>query len=322
MTLLLIQFLAGVLLLSKAADWFARAIAMVAELARLPRVLLGAVLIGFITNLPEFLISSLAAWRGHTGIALGNPIGSNIANTGLILGLILIRSGRSAFDPTWLRSDGIPMIFSCLALYVLVLWLDVTRGVAALLLLLCAAYVAWAFVCARRQDIPNPLSEVPGDSAERSDRWMVVAVLLVISIPLVFVTSRWVVTGAVGLAEYFGIGETVIALSLVAVGTSLPELATALAASKRGHQDTSIGIILGSNIFNALGVIGLSGMIATLPVTLANRLFDLPVMLLVITIAFLPMLVGKAPGKAIGYTLVATYGFYTYSLFTLYGIFS
>lgn len=329
----LVQLAGGLLVLTKAADWLARAVAGAAELTGFSRALLGAVVVGLMTNLPEFAVSSAAALGRHPEIAFGNAVGSNVVNTGLVLGVLLIRSGRAGIDASGLRVHGLPMIASAALLYALAMWQDVTRPVAALLLLACGAYVAWSLGFTGR---PAPAGERTGERpgshggepggepVEHAHRggWPAVAALAAVSLPLVFLGSRWVLGGAVDLARRLEISEAVVALALIALGTSLPELATALAAAGRGHQDTSVGIIAGSNVYNALGVLGLAGLISPLPVTLANRLFDLPVMLVALALPLLPLVRGKEPGRRTGYALVALYGVYTYSLFTLYGIFS
>jgi len=326
MTWVLIQFIIGVLLLAKAADWFSRAAALVAELTGLPRLVLGATLIGLVTNLPEFAISTAAAWKGHGEIALGNPVGSNIANTGLILGICLVRS-RGVVQIAWLRDHGIPMLLACTLLFGLAAWGDITTPVAVLLLLLCGGYVAWSVASARREPVlaqqaETFIAETLADTGSLKRRWAVAGVLLAISVPLVIASSRWVLASSIDLAHLLDISESVIALTMVAVGTSLPELATALAALRHGHYDTSVGIVLGSNIYNALGVIGASGLIARLPVTLGNRLYDLPMMLLFMTVSLLPCLFGRSPGRATGVVLLSLYGIYAYSLFTMYGVFA
>lgn len=326
MTWLIIQFLIGILLLVKAADWFSRAAALVAELTGLPRMVMGATLVGLVTNLPEFAISMAAAWRQHSEIALGNPVGSNICNTGLILGLCLLRT-HGTIEMAWLRDHGIPMILGCTVLYAFAAWGDITTPVALVLLALCAGYIVWSVASTRREPMlarqaESFVEDTLAETAGVRHRWAVVGLLLAISIPLVIVSSRWVLATSVELARLLELSESVIALTLMAFGTSLPELATALAALRRGHQDTSIGIVLGSNIYNALGVIGISGLIADLPVTIGNRLYDLPVMLLVLALPLVPCLFRRSPGRVTGAVLLGIYGVYAYSLFTFYGVFA
>ena len=325
MAWIVLKLVLGVLLLNKAADWFARGAALIADLTQLPRLVMGAILVGFVTEIPEFAVSTAAAWTNHTAIALGNAIGSVTFNTGLILGLCLART-RIAVEQVWLRDHGVPMLLSCLVLCVAALWNEIRWPIALVLFLLCCFYVVWSVVCTKEQRaLAQPVEEIipvpPNQEKDLRHRWAVTALILVISIPLVFVSSGWVLSSAVDLARLLGISEIIIALTVVAAGTSLGELATALAASRRGHLDTSVGIVLGSNVFNTLGVVGLAGMIKPLPITAANRLYDLPVMMLVQIIPFLPCLIGRSPGRLTGYALLAVFGLYTYSLFTLYGVF-
>lgn len=318
----LLKLALALLLLGKAAEWFARAAAHVAALTGLSRLLLGAVLIGCITNLPELLIAVKAAWIGHTPIALGNAVGSNIVDTGLILGLCLILAGRRG-DPAWLRRQGIPMLLAGLVLYALSLFTPITRPVALALLGLLLIYLIGSVRADRRQPMPNEAEGPAGPAGELAGRqsWAVAGVLFALSLPLLFLSSGWALNQAIALAGLLGVNEIVIALTVVAAGTSLPELATALAATRRGHLDTAVGIVFGSNVYNALGVIGIGGLVAPLTVSTANRLYDLPVMLLVLLIPLLPLLHGRFPGARTGWVLVGVYVVYTYSLFTLYPIF-
>lgn len=326
----LIYFIFGVLILAKGADWFTRASAQIAELTGLPRLVLGVTLIGLATNLPEFFISTLAAWQGYGAVALGNPVGSNIFNTGLILGICLVRAG-AAVQPAWLRDHGIPMVLACVLLFALALWGDLTRTSGIILLVVCALYVAWSVASARsdpdmarqaEQLVDEAVGRVEDHEAvSRRQRWAIVIVLATISGVIVYASSRLVLASAVAIAEELAIPRYVIALTLVAAGTSLPELATALSAAGKGHHDTSLGIVLGSNIYNVLGVVGLAAMVGDLPVKAANQLFDLPFMLLVIALPLLPCLYRQTPGRWTGYALIGLYVSYTYALFNLYGVF-
>jgi cation:H+ antiporter len=325
----LLQLVLALLLLGKAAEWFARGAGQVAALTGLSRLLLGAVLIGCVTNLPELLIAVKAAWLGHTPIAVGNAVGSNIFNMGLVLGCCLLRTGSTG-QTVWLRDQGLPMLFAGLVLYGLVLFGDVTRPVAMALLALLAFHLVGSIAAARARrcgphggtgDVGSAPGEEEGGRLDLRWRWSVAGVLFAVSVPLLFLTSGWALESAIALARAMDVSEIVIALTLVAAGTSLPELATALVAARRGHLDTALGIVLGSCLYNALGVIGAGGLVAPLIVSGANRLWDLPVMLLVMSLPLAGLLRGRFPGRKTGWALVSIYGLYTYSLFTLYEIF-
>ena len=321
----LLQLVVGLLLLSKAADWFARGLAHVAELTGLSRLLVGAVLVGFVTNLPEFFVSLGAASRGHGGIALGNPVGSNIFDTACILGICLATT-RVPIQPDWLRDQGIPMGIACLVLFACAALWDITWLVALLLLGTLALYLCWSLLStrtnpARAQEARELAAVALGETSAGPPRWAVAGALFGLSLPLLFLGSRWVLANAVELARYLEISESVVGLTVIAAGTSLPELATALAATRRGHLDTAVGIIFGSNVYNALGVVGLSGLVTTLPVTAANRLFDLPAMMLMIALLLAPLAWGRLPGRGVGYLLIALYGVYAGALFMLRDVF-
>lgn len=324
MTLLVFQFMLALLLLNKSADWFARGTALVAELTGMPRLWMGAILGGFVASIPEKLVCCIAAWDGHSEIALGNGIGSVTFNC-VLMGICLLQT-RTVVEKAWFRDHGIPMLLSCLVLFGFCLREAITWPVGVLFVLLAAFYVVWSVFTARRdpevaRQAEAAISETLGESSSIQHRWYVVVLLLAISIPLLFLSSNWLVHIAVRLAQGLGISESVIALTLVAVGTSLPELATTIAATRRGHLDTTIGLIFGSNVFVGMGAIGLSGLFGRLPVTTANRLFDLPVMLLAMALPFVPLLFGRTPGRVMGCVLLTGYAVYVYALFTLYGIF-
>ncbi|MCX7017068.1 MAG: calcium/sodium antiporter [Candidatus Sumerlaeota bacterium] len=325
MAWLAVQFIIGVLLLNKSADWFVRGASRLAELLGLPRLVIGVVLVGFATELPEFAVSIAASWAGHSEIALGNAIGSNSCNTGLILGLCLVCL-NARFETVWLRDYGIPMLLSCAVMYLLAIFWDVSRFMGFLYLLLCAAYFAWMAALAKREPVLARSAEEWADEVEGSKNihreWYVVGLLFVISLPIIWLSSKWLLASSIQLAQLLGISESVIALTLVSVGTSLPELATSWAASRRGHYDTSVGLIMGSIVYNAFGVIGCSGVIHLQPYTAAHRLYDIPVMILIQIILLAPVLWNRSPGRKTGYALLIVYGLYVYSLFTLYGIFS
>ena len=326
MTILFLKFAFGVWLLIAGSDWFTRAAALVTELTGWPRVLMGAVLIGLTTNLPEMAVSLSAVWTGHGAIALANPTGSNIVNTGLILGLCLVL-GRGRMEEEWLRAHGIPMLFAALLLYLLALWGDIAALSGLILLGACAVYMILTFHHARRDPslaaawpVPGPEREAPS-TVRGEPCWPTAVTLAVIGGAAVLISGQWVLDSSIAIARSWQISEAVIGLTLIAAGTSLPELATALSALRKGHHDTSLGIVLGSNIYNALGVVGLSGLAGVIPVTAANRLYDLPVMMFFLLVPFLGMGRTRQPGKTTGLVLVCAYGVYTYSLFTLYGIF-
>ena len=324
MTFLVLQFILALLLLNKSADWFARGTALVAELTGMPRLLMGAILGGFVAAIPEKLVACIAAWNNHSEIALGNGIGS-VTFICVEMGICLLLT-RTPLEKAWFRDHGIAMLTSCLVLSAFCLRDAITWPVGLLFVLLAAFYVVWSVVTAQRDPLAArqaeaAIEETIGEKSAIQHRWYVAALLLGISIPLLFLSSDWLVHIAVKMASAWGLSESVIALTLVAVGTSLPELATTIAATRRGHLDTAIGMIFGEGIFVGMGAIGLSSLFGRLPITTANRLFDIPVMLLGVILPFVPLLFGKMPGRLMGCILLIGYAVYVYALFTFYGIF-
>jgi cation:H+ antiporter len=320
----LIQLLLALLLLDKAAGLFVRGSALMARLLGVSRLLMGALLIGLATNIPEFFVSGLAAWSGHGGLALANPIGSNIVNMGLIFGLCLL-APTARIKIEWLRDHGVPMALGCLLLFILVQVGDIGRVSALLLTLGCALYVGWTVAVARRSpemrtEARDIAEETVSGLTDLRHQWAVAGTLVLLGMPLVLLSSRWVLHAATRSAALLGVSEATIGFTLVAFGTSLPELFTTLAAIRRGQADTASGIILGSNTFNALGVVGLSGLLGRLPVTSVNRLYDLPMMMLVCCLPLVPVAFGRQPGRATGILLLALYAVYVYALFTMQGV--
>jgi len=262
----------------------------------MPPLLIGMIVVGFGTSAPEMTVSILAAWQGNPGIALGNAYGSNITNIALILGLTaLIRP--IGVQSEVLRKE-LPLLIgiSLLAGWQLIDG-NVSRLDAAVLLAVFAVLLGWSILQSSR----NPDDSLGGEMQEsldlgkttsgRSTVWLVVSLLVLIA------SSRLLVWGAVEIATVLGMSDLIIGLTIVAIGTSLPELASSLVAARRGEHDLAIGNIIGSNLFNTLVVIGLAGLVSPLPVAgdLISR--DLPVML-GLTIALLIFGYGfRGPGR-------------------------
>jgi len=322
---LTLQFSIGVLLLSKAADWFARAVAGIARETHMPRYAVGAVLVGFVTNVSALTVSVTAALSGKPGLSLGNAVGSIIFDTGLTLGLCLWLT-RVPVQTPWLRDHGFPMILAGIAFYFFTVITDLTRFTALLLLILLALYLAWSLAASRREpELAREAEELAAAALQHAPgarhRWAALVLLVSVSLPILVLSGQWVLSSAIEMARSLGVSDAVIGLTLLATGTSIPTLVAALAASRQGHLDTAVGMILGANIYTLLGVIGVSALAKPLPVTAANRLFDFPVMLLLLIIPLFPLMVGRQPGRLTGGLLLLVFAAYEYSLFVLRGVF-
>ena len=275
----------GFVLLIWGADRFVMGAAALARNLGISPLLIGLTIVGFGTSAPEILVSAMAAYEGNPGLAVGNAVGSNIANIGLILGT------SALVAPLVVQSDilrrEIPLLLLVsFGAYLLLLDGDLDRSDGVLMLTgLAGALIAVVHI-GRQRAARDPLEkefeeEIPSDlSTLAASLWFAGGLVLLL------VASRMLVWGAVSVATAFGISDLVIGLTIVAIGTSLPELAAGIASTLKGENDIAVGNVIGSNIYNMLAVLGIPGLLA--PSTVDNMVLtrDLPIML-VLTIALL-----------------------------------
>lgn len=262
-------------------------------------LVIGVTLVGMGTSLPELLTSLRAAMAGSPGLAMGNVVGSNIANILLILGLTALVRPVLVGRETW-RADGLSLLAVTVACAIAIGVLSgLDRVGAAVFLLVFAGWLIWQ-LRSGKVETPDEISDM---SLLRA------SILLGFGFVGVLAGAEGLVRGATGLARGWGVSEAVIGLTIVAVGTSLPELATSAMAAWKGRSDVALGNILGSNIFNLLGILGVTGLVAPMVVGPRFAQVDLPVMVGAIVL-FLALALGGAVGRAAGATLLAAYGAY------------
>lgn len=297
--------LAGFALLSFAADRLVVAAARIAAKFGLSTVLIGAVVVGLGTSLPEMLVSGLAAARpGGIDFALGNIVGSNVANLALVLGVSALISPIARQPRTITREGGLMLLGSVL-LAGLAFNNTLNRAEGAILAVglvgALAIIVHWSRTGAVADlDIEVEYQDTSNINTGRE------AFLAVVSLSLTLLGADLLVRGARAVAETVGISDAVISLTLVAIGTSLPELATAVAAARRNENDLVLGNVLGSNIFNALGVGGVAGIVGN-AATSASFQRPLIVMLAVTVLTGVLALTTKELGRREGAILLITY---------------
>ncbi len=253
--------LAGFVLLVWAADRFVIGAAATARNLGISPLVIGLTIVGFGTSAPEMLISAISAWDGNPGVAIGNALGSNVANMGLVLGATALIKPLQIHSATLQREY--PLMFIAM-IFALLLLLDdyLGRGDGLLLMGGLALVLYWLVRMGRReQDGQDPMAaeyeaELPPEMS--SGRALM---LLAVGLLVLLISSRMVVWGAVDIARTFGVSDLVIGLTIIAIGTSLPELAASIMSALRGEHDIAIGNVIGSNIFNILGVLGISGII-------------------------------------------------------------
>ncbi|MBA6414175.1 calcium/sodium antiporter [Parahaliea sp. F7430] len=289
----LLAVLAGLALLLWSADKFVDSAASVAAYYGMPPLLIGMVILGFGTSAPEMLVSGIAAVQGNPGLALGNAYGSNITNIALVLGLTALIS-PIAVQSNILRKE-LPVLTAITGLAIFQL-LDgeLSRIDAIVLLLVFAALMSWTIFQGMRSPSDSFSQELEQDLPSRvmSQRsawiWLIVGLLVLIA------SSRLLVWGAIDMAQAFGVSDLIIGLTVVAIGTSLPELMSSIIAARKGEHDMALGNVLGSNMFNTLAVVGIAGLIqpfAVEPVILSRDVMvmtALTVSLFVIGYSFRP----------------------------------
>ena len=279
MLVILAGLIIGLAILVWSADRFVDGSIVLSHHFRIPPIVIGIVIIGFGTSAPELFISGMAAVDGNGGLALGNALGSNIANTLLILGVTAI------ITPLVVIKRTVSFDFPVLLLATIVLWLvlkdgqlDHTDGIL-LLVVLIIALAALSYVAMRTASLSA--LEIPAYTQAKAIAWTLFSLFCLL------VGSKILVISAVDMAEYFNIPDLVIGLSIIAIGTSLPELAASVNAARKGHSELAIGNVVGSNLFNSMAVVGIPAILQTYPVADEVLYRDYPAVLLSTLVLFL-----------------------------------
>lgn len=289
-----------------------------AERLGISALLAGLVIVGFGTSAPELVVSIDAAINQQPDIAVGNVIGSNIGNLLLILGLCALITPLAA-KPEALRRDGLMMLLATLLVVVLAWGSALNRLDAFILLAALISYLIWAYRTERQGELASAQLHAAEASevTRKPQRTLYIVLFIVAGLACLIIGSQVLLSGAVGIAQHFGVSEALIGLSLVAVGTSLPELSISVLAALRRHADVAVGNILGSNIFNILGILGISALLQPLPMAARIISFDQWVMLGVTLVALLFLLTGKRLSRLEGAALLAGYIVYMWLSFTV-----
>ncbi|ATJ82964.1 calcium/sodium antiporter [Halomonas beimenensis] len=253
--------LAGLILLVWSAERFVDGAAATSARLGLSPLLIGMLVIGFGTSAPELVVSAIAAGQGNPGLALGNAYGSNIANIGLILGLVALISPLAVQSGVIRRE--LPVLGGATLLSaLLLLGGGIGRLEGGLLLVLLAAFMAVSVFQGLKTGADPLSTDTETDLASHPMSLRTALGWTALGLVLLVASSRLLVWGAVEIAQSFGVSDLIIGLTVVAVGTSLPELASSISALRRGEHDLVLGNVVGSNLFNTLGVVGLAAVIA------------------------------------------------------------
>lgn len=264
----------GFALLVYSSDKFVEGAAALANNLGVSHAIIGITIVGFATSSPEILISIFAALDGNSGIAVGNVIGSNIANTALILGvgaaLYSVMVKRSL-----LRTENLILIGVMLLVLFMMLDRTVSRIEGLVLIAALITLMGWLTY----KELKHPSGELEGDDDIPDDMPNSTAVFwLLIGLILMVASSKLLIWGAVNIAQFMGVSDLVIGLTIIALGTSLPELAATISSVKKGQHDLAVGNIVGSNLFNLLAVMGIAATITPIPIEHDALYRDTPVL--------------------------------------------
>lgn len=276
---LLLSFLAvilGFIVVMKAADWFVQGAGATARNLGVSTMVIGLTVVGLGTSAPEILISLIASLDGNSGLAVGNALGSNITNIALVLGVTAL------VVPLVVRSETLRREYPMMFLVMLVSLMLVADGVLGIIdgvsLIIGLVLMLWWLVMLGKRRGYDPMeaeyaSEIPYMSTSRALFWLVIGLVLLLT------SSRALVWGAVNIAHYYGVSDLIIGLTIVALGTSLPELAASVMGALRKEPDIAIGNVIGSNMFNLLVVLGIPGLLGPVQLDAEVLTRDFPYMI-------------------------------------------
>ena len=307
----LLFFVLGVLLITKGADWFTDGAVGVARVTGIPKVVVGATLVSLATTAPEFSVSVTAAWLGHPATSVGNAVGSTICNLGLILAAAALIA-PVALDWKDVAPRGAFMIGlgALLVLLARDAELDRTEGLA--LFALVPLYLWFGARRAKREKGADSGGAGEAAGGRGVGPPFAAGALLVVA------GSVLLVQNAAHLARAMGVPELVIGLTLVAVGTSLPELVTAVSASLRGHGDIAVGNVIGANVLNVAWVLGGASLVAPLGIDRQSFVLDFPVMLLMMALFAAIAWRRRGVGRGAGLVLLGAYLCYLFLMFAYF----
>ena len=312
--LAIIQLIAGFVLLYFGGDWLVNGGVALARRFRISPLVIGMTIVAFGTSAPELLVSMTSSIKGSAGIAMGNVIGSNIANIGLILGL----TAMLCPIPTQNRkvsANGLVMILASL----LALVFSLNNGLSRIEGLILFAGIILFTVISIRLGRTKQNTTQPDAEPQVKEMSVLVALLLVaLSCAMLAFGADFMVDGATSIAQALGVSDKVIGLTIVALGTSLPELAASVAAALKKEMDISIGNIIGSNIFNLMCVLGVSASIRPIPFDYMQYRMDFVIMMAFsagLIILIQPWKAQGRLGRISGIIMFAAYAIYAWSLF-------
>lgn len=309
-------FLIGFILITKGADMFIDSTISVAKKTNIPEIILGATIVSLATTFPELTVSVCASIKGHTTMSLGNAVGSIICNTGLALGLVAIIKPFKV-DRRVFNSKAILLMISIIILIVLGLDKVIDKKDAMALMGILIIYMINNY-----KSIPKTkMRSVPSTNARNESKSfdiLKISSLFIIGIIMMIIGSRLLVDNGIKLAAFIGIPQAIISLTVIALGTSLPELVSCLTAIKKNHNAISVGNILGANILNIVSVISISSFINDTPILKQTSMIDFPFMIMLVLILIIPTIIKEKIYRFQGFLMIFTYLLYLSVLYFTY----
>jgi len=277
----ILRLAVGFVLIIKGGDMFVDSSVDMAHRLRVPRMVIGGTLVSLATTTPELIVSATASWMGDSGIAIGNAIGSAIANIGLIVGLSAMMT-VIRIDLKEFRGRSLWMVASAVLVILFTIQLQLSRWMGWALMLLALTYLIldyWNMKSESKRPKDESLDISPQSGSMRKS-----VIFFGFGAVLVIMGSQFLVVSGIGIAHALGIPSVIIGLSVIAIGTSLPELVTAIASARKGVPDLSIGNIVGANVLNLALITGLAGAINPLRITRFTQLYSFPWLIIFISL--------------------------------------
>lgn len=309
----------GLILIIKGGDLFVSAAVRIAEFMRMPHVVVGSTLVSLATTTPELVVSVMAGAKGESGLAVGNAVGSVICNIGLILGVTATLKHVDVHTRA-LRTPLVAMFACAVGLFLMTLDLELARWQGVVLLALGAGYFAWDFLQHARDHKRADIVEATDIEETIAGRFqwfhtrLGTAVQFALGAGIVVFGSRLLVDSAVNVASAVGVPPIIIGLTVVAVGTSLPELVTAITSSRKSVSDLAVGNVLGANIANLTLVVGTAATLHAVHMDRFTQLFNFPVMIAMMCVLLWMMTTDRRVTRREGVTLLVIYGAYLTAL--------
>ncbi|MGL4913547.1 MAG: calcium/sodium antiporter [Romboutsia sp.] len=316
MLIIVLLFLLGFILISKGADIFINYTVIIGKKTNISELILGATIVSFATTLPELTVSLFASLEGHTTMSLGNAVGSIICNTGLVLGLVGFISPFKV-DKNMFFSKSVLLLLCVAMLIVFGLDGNITKidGIFLLIMLAIYMYTNYKSVADDNKKI-NTSSRVK----ERTTliEGIKIGIFFAIGLIMMVIGSRLLVDNGVKIAQVIGIPQGVISLTVIALGTSLPELVSSVTAIRKKHHAICVGNILGANILNIVSVIGISAIPNNIPILSQNMKIDFPFMILLLITLILPTIKKDKIYRWQGLLMLIVYFTYIVTLYLMY----